>query len=203
MIILGRLYWFINWVVIAVIVSVVVLVLLRLIANQADLNPFSWSSLTLRRLTDPLIGPVRRALVGFGVDPKYAPLVTILIAILLGWFSSQLVSSIANTIAGVLTSLDKQAVVPIIGYVLYGLLSFYSLLILMRIVFSWVMVSYSNRVMRFLVNATEPMLGPLRRLVPPVGTFDISPIVAFIIVRLFQAAIAGTLLQGWQIAFFT
>jgi YggT family protein len=203
MIILERLYWFINWVVIAVIVSVVVLVLLRLIANQADLNPFSWSSLTLRRLTDPLIGPVRRALVGFGVDPKYATLVTILIAILLGWFSLQLVSSIANTIAGVLTSLDKQAVVPIIGYVLYGLLSFYSLLIFMRIVFSWVMVSYSNRVMRFLVNATEPMLGPLRRLVPPVGTFDISPIVAFIIVWLFQAAIAGTLLQGRQIVFFT
>jgi YggT family protein len=159
--------------------------------------------LTLRRLTDPLIGPVRRALAGFGVDPKYAPLVTILIAILLGWFSLQLVSSIANTIAGVLTSLGKQAVVPIIGYVLYGLLSFYSLLIFMRIVFSWVMVSYSNRVMRLLVNATEPMLGPLRRIVPPVGTFDISPIVAFIIVWLFQAAIAGTLLQGWQITFFT
>jgi YggT family protein len=57
--------------------------------------------------------------------------------------------------------------------------------------------------MRFLVNATEPMLAPLRRIVPPVGTFDISPIVAFIIVWLFQAAIAGTLLQGWQIAFFT
>ena len=203
MIILGRLYWFINWVVIAVIVSVVVLVLLRLIANQADLNPFSWSSLTLRRLTDPLIGPVRRALVGLGVDPKYAPLVTILLAILLGWVSLQIVSGMANTIAGVLTSLGRYAVVPIIGYVLYGLLSFYSLLIFMRIVFSYVMVSYSNRVMRFLVNATEPMLGPLRRIVPPVGAFDISPIVAFIIVWLLQAAIAGTLLQGWQIAFFT
>lgn len=203
MIILDRLYWLINWAVIAVIVSVVVLMLLRLIANQVDLNPFSWSSLTLRRLTDPLIGPVRRALAGFGVDPKYAPLVTILIAILLGWFSLQLVSGIANTIAGVLTSIGRQAVVPIIGYVLYGLLSFYSLLIFMRIIFSWVMVSYSNRVMRFLVNATEPMLGPLRRIVPPVGTFDISPIVAFIIVWLLQAAVAGTLLQGWQIAFFT
>jgi len=203
MIILGRLYWFINWAVIAVIVGVVVLVLLRLIANQADLNPFSWSSLTLRRLTDPLIGPVRRALVGLGVDPKYAPLVTILIAILLGWVSLQIVSGMANTIAGVLTSLGRYAVVPIIGYVLYGLLSFYSLLIFMRIVFSYVMVSYSNRMMRFLVNATEPMLGPLRRIVPPVGAFDISPIVAFIIVWLLQAAIAGTLLQGSQIAFFT
>ncbi len=202
MIILGRLYWFINSAVIAIIVAVIVLVLLRLIANQADLNPFSWSSRTIRRLTDPFIVPMRRALVGFGVDPKYAPLVAILTTILLGWFSLQLVASIANTIAGVLMSLSRHAVVPIIGYVLYGLLSFYSLLIFLRIIFSWVMVSYSNRLMRFLVNATEPMLGPLRRMVPLVGTFDISPVVAFIILWLVQAAIAGTLLHGWPIVFF-
>jgi YggT family protein len=202
MIILGRLYWFINSAVVAVIVAVIVLVLLRLIADQADLNPFSWSSRTIRRLTDPFIVPMRRALVGFGVDPKYAPLVSILTAILLGWFSLQLVASIANTIAGILMSLSRHALVPIIGYVLYGLLSFYSLLIFLRIVFSWVMVSYSNRVMRFLVNATEPMLGPLRRMVPLIGTFDISPIVAFIILWLLQAAIAGTLLHGWPIVFF-
>lgn len=203
MIILSRLYWFINSAVIAIIVTAVVVILLRLIANQADLNPFGWSSRTIRRLTDPFIAPLRRALMGFGVDPKYAPLVTVLLAVLLGWFSLQLVSSITNTLAGILFSLGKHAVVPIIGYVLYGLLSFYSLLIFIRIIFSWVMVSYSNRVMRFLVNATEPLLGPLRRIVPLVGTFDISPIVAFIIVWLFQAAIAGTLLHGWPIVFFS
>ena len=203
MTILSRLYWFINSAVIAIIVTAVVLMLLRLLANQADLNPFGWSSRTIRRLTDPFIGPVRRALMGFGVDPKYAPLVTVLLAVLLGWFSLQLVSSIANTLAGILFSLGKHAVVPIIGYVLYGFLSFYSLLIFIRIIFSWVMVSYSNRVMRLLVEATEPLLGPLRRIVPLVGTFDISPIVAFIIVWLFQAAIKGTLLNGWPTVFFS
>jgi YggT family protein len=202
MIILSRLYWFINWVVIAAILVIVALVVLRLIANQADLNPFGWSSLTIRRLTDPFIGPVRRALVGLGVDAKYAPLVTILLAILLGWFALQLVGSIANTLAGILFSLGRNAIVPIIGYVLYGLLGFYSLLIFIRIIFSWGMVSYSNRVMRFLVNSTEPLLGPLRRMVPPLGTFDISPIVAFIVLWLFQAAIGGTLLHGWPIVFF-
>jgi YggT family protein len=202
MIILERVYWFAYSLVIGVIVTVVVLVLLRLIANKADLNPFGKTSLSIRRLTDPLIGPVRRALMGFGVDPKYAPLVAILITILLGFFSLQLVASIANTMAGVVLSLGNQAVVPLIGYVLYGLLSLYSALILIRIVFSWAMVSYSNRVMRFLVNATEPLLGPLRRIVPVVGAFDISPIVAFIIVWLFQTAIAGTLLKGLQTVFF-
>jgi YggT family protein len=202
MIFLDRLFWFTTWAVISVIVAVIVLMLLRLLANQADLNPFGWSSLTIRRLTDPLISPVRRVLMGFGVDPKYSPLVTILLTVLLGWFALQLVSSIANTLGGIIFSLREHAVVPVVGYVLYGLLGFYTLLIFIRIIFSWGMVSNSNRVMRFLVNATEPMLGPLRRIVPPLGTFDISPIVAFIILWLFQSAIAGTLLRGMPLRFF-
>lgn len=202
MLILGRIYWFVNWAVIVTIIAVIVLVLLRVIANQADLNPFGWSSLTIRRLTDPFIGPIRRALMGFGVDPKYAPLVTILLVVLLGWFALQLVSTIINTVAGVIVSLGGRTFVPIIGYVLYGMVSLYILLIFIRIIFSWGMASYSNRVMRFLVNATEPMLGPLRRIVPLVGTFDISPIVAFIILWLLQSAIVGTLLRGMPIQFF-
>jgi YggT family protein len=200
--ILDRLYWFLNSAVIAVIVTVIVLILLRMIANQADLNPFGWGARTIRRLTDPLIMPVRRTLAGFGVDPKYAPFVTILLAVLLGWFLLQLVSGIANTLAGVFYSLGKHAVAPMIGYVLYGLLGFYSLLIFIRIIFAWVTVSYSNRAMRFLVNTTEPLLGPLRRMIPLAGRFDISPIVAFLIIWLFQGAVAGTLLRGWQIVFF-
>jgi YggT family protein len=199
---LTQLHWLIYQAIIIVIVAVIALVAVRLIVNKANPNPFGWTSLTIRRLTDPLIGPVRRTLVGFGVDPKYAPLVVILLTILLGWFSLQLVSSLADTIAGVLLSLGQGAMPPLIGYVLYGLLSLYSLLIFIRIIFSWVMVSYSNRLMRFLVNATEPLLGPLRRFVPLVGTFDISPIVAFIIIWLFQSAVAGTLLRGWPIHFF-
>ncbi len=202
MIIIERLYWFFTWAVITVIVAVIVLVLLRFIANQLDLNPFTWSSSTLRRLTDPLLGPVHRALMGFGADPKYAPFVTILLAVLVGWFAVQLVSSIANTLAGILTSLQLQALVPVIGYILYGLLSVYSLMIFIRIIFSWGTVGYSNRLMRFLVNATEPLLRPLRRNIPPVRNFDISPIVAFIIIWLFQAAVAGTLLRGMTVRFF-
>ena len=199
--IIGRIYLFVSWAVTLAILGTIIVVILRLVADHADLNPFGSAARTIRRLSDPLIGPVRRALMGFGIDPKYAPLVTILIAILLGWFVLQLVASIANMIAGVLLSSQKGAIVPAVGYVIYGALAFYSLLIFMRIIFSWVMISYGNRVMRFLVNTTEPLLGPLRRIVPPLGRFDISPIVAFIILWLFQAAVGGTLLRGWQIVF--
>jgi YggT family protein len=197
-----RLYWFGSWLIITAIVTTIVLMVLRLIANQLDLNPFSWSSLTIRRLTDPLIGPVRRVLMGFRVDAKYAPLVVILLAILLGWFALQLFSGLANTIAGVVFGITRGALVPLLGYVLYGLVSIYIMLILIRIIFSYGMVGYGNRVMRFLIKVTEPLLGPLRRMVPMVGMFDISPIVAFIILWILQAAIAGTLLRGMPLQFF-
>ncbi len=202
MIILERLYWFVNWALIMSIVVLIVLLVLRLIANQLDLNPFTWSSRTIRRLTDPTLGPVRRAITGAGVDQKFAPLITILLTVLLGWIALRLVTSIANTLAGVVVSVAAQAFAPAIGYVLYGLLSFYSLLIFIRIIFSWGRVSYSNRLMRLLTNATEPLLGPLRRIVPRAGMFDISPLVALIIVWLFQTAVAGTLLRGMRLVFF-
>jgi YggT family protein len=201
MIILERIYWFTTWVVIAAIVAIVVLMILRLIANQLDLNPFSWSSLTIRRLTDPFIGPMRRVLMGFGVDPKYAPLVLILLTILLGWFALQLMDGLANTLAGILYGIKRAEIVPLLGYLLYGMVSIYIMLIFIRIILSYA-VGYGNRFMRFLINITEPLLAPLRRMVPRVGMFDISPLIAFIILWILQAAIAGTLLREMPLRFF-
>ena len=194
MMIIGRIYLFLNWLVISAIVFVILLIIVRWITNAADLNPFAWTARTIRRVTDPMIQPVRRGLMSFGVDPKYSPIVTILLAVLLGWFVLQLLSGLANTLIGVLVSAQNGAAVPLIGYVLYGALGLYSLLIFVRIILSWGMMGYGNRLMRFLINVTEPLLGPLRRIIPPLGMFDISPIIAFLIIWLFQAAVAGTLL---------
>ncbi len=202
MIILGRLYWFINWLVIAFIVSVIVLVVLRLVANAANLNPFGWSSITIRRLTDPIVAPVRRAAVRLGIDQKYAPLLTVIVTIIMGWLLLQLVNGLVNTIAGLVVSIPQFAIAPVIGYILYGLLSLYILVMFVRVIFSWVSLSYRNRFMRFVVNVTEPLFAPLRRMIPPMGGFDISPIFAFLIVWLVQRAVAGTLLHGWPIVFF-
>ena len=191
-----KLSLFVEWLLATAMVFVVALVILRVIANYANLNFFGWTFVTLRRLTDPLIGPVRRALAGFRVDPKYAPLATILIVILLWWILLQVSDSILFTIAAVIFEVQQHAVRRIIGHLLLGLLKLYTLLIFIRIVFSWVMVSYSNRVMRFLFKTTEPLLAPLRRAIPPVGMFDVSCLVAFVILWVFQMAIKGTLLRG-------
>ena len=202
MIILARLHWFITWLVIAAILAVIILMVLRLVANQLDINPFSWSARTIRRLTDSIVDPIRRVLMGFRVDGKYAPLVAILLAVIVGWFVLQLITSITNTIAGIMLSVHEQAFAATVGYVLYGLVGFYTLLMFIRIILSWGRANYRSGLMRFLVNVTDPLLLPLRRVVPPVGMFDISPIVAFIILWLIQTAIAGTLLRGFPLQFF-
>ena len=194
--IIARTVWFITTAVEVTIAAVILLMIVRLIADAMDLNPFAWASRTIRRLSDGLVIPVRGGLRGFGADPKFAPLVVILISILLGFFVLQLVTAVAVTIAGVIESAQLGAFFWVLGFILYGLLTIYSLLILIRVIFSWAMLSYSNRIMRFLIDVTEPLLGPLRRVVPMLGRFDISPIVAFLILLLFQAAVVGTLLRG-------
>ncbi|HEY0367001.1 MAG TPA: YggT family protein, partial [Pyrinomonadaceae bacterium] len=150
----------------------------------------------VRRLSDGFVVPVRGGLRGYGIDTKFAPLVVILIVILAGYFLLQLVGTVAAMVEGIIESARSGAVFRIIGFIINGLISIYILFIVIRIIFSWGRLSYTNRVMRFLVDVTEPLLGPLRRTIPPLGWLDISPLVAILILVLFQTAVTGTLLSG-------
>jgi YggT family protein len=188
------LIWLIVWyLIIGAIVGVIVLVLARVTVNYADMNPFSRTALNVRQFSDPLVNPVRRILISYGLDQKLAPFVTILIAILIGWLMLEAVGAVVFTVRGLLTSLQRGAIRPLIGYLLFGVLAVYTLCIVARIILSWGM-SYGNPTMRFLVRITEPILGPFRRIIPPLGMFDISPIIVLLILQLFQRAIAGVLI---------
>jgi YggT family protein len=191
---LGLLYLIIWYVVVLTIVGLIALIALRVIVNQADLNPFGWFAMSVRRWTDPLISPIRRALGRSGLDPKYAPLVAILLGLLFGYFALEFVENVLFMLNGVIVSVGAGAPLRLIGYLLYGVLAIYTLLIFMRIVLSWGL-SQTNPLMRFLLRATDPVLLPFRRLIPPVGMFDISPIIVIFLLQLFQSAVQGTLLR--------
>ncbi len=57
------------------------------------------------------------------------------------------------------------------------------------------MVSPHNRLLHFLIRATEPVLGPFRRVIPPMGFFDLSPLVVLFLLDLLQRAVFATLLR--------
>jgi len=205
MLVTRSLFLFFTWGVTAIIVAAIVLIVARSVVNYLDVNPFSWLAITLRRATEPVLAPVRAVLIGFRLDPKVAPFIAVILIIVTGYLVVLVVGSVLNTVAGVLYATSQGllgAPVAIIGYLLFGFLSLYTLAIFIRIIFSWVGMSYANPLMRLFFIMTEPLLGPLRRTVPAVGMFDISALVAFLILWLCKAAVAGTLLRGWPVEFF-
>ena len=184
----------IYYVITTIVVGIVFLVLLRFIVDVMDLNPFSWTKITVRRYSDPLVNPVRRGLLRWGLDQRLAPLVTILIAVLVGWFLWRLIADVLFTVNGIITSVLSGAPVKLVGYVLFGILGIYGLLIAIRIIFSWGL-DYGSRLMRFLIRVTEPVLAPARRMIPTIGMFDISPIVVILLLQLLQSAVTGMLIR--------
>jgi YggT family protein len=185
---------FVWYAIATVILVIIALMLARLILNKADLNPFSRPVIMVRRWTDPMVNPVRRPLVQAGISPNVTPLVVILIAILLGYFASRFIGTVLYTVRGLIRSVTFGDPISLVGYVIFGVLAMYSLMIFARIIISWG-VGPHNRLLHFLIRATEPVLGPFRRIIPPLGVFDISPIIVLLLLDLFQRAVAATLLR--------
>jgi YggT family protein len=197
--IVERIFWFLESATMGIMVALIVLMLIRLIVDGADLNPFGATYRNVRRLSDPFVAPARGFLRQFFADPKYAPIIVIVVVILTELLAWNLLGTLFQMVQGITWALRMGSLPALLGFVFHGLISIYILMIFLRVIFSMAMVSYTNRLMRFLFHTTEPLLGPLRKRVPPVGRWDISPIVAFIILWLLQAAISATLLRGVRI----
>ena len=195
--IIGRIFWFLESAAIGIMVAFIVLMIIRLIVDKADLNPFGSTYRTVRRLSDGFVAPVRGLLREFHADPKYAPIVVIVVIILTGLLLFNLLGTLSQMVQGIVWALRTGSLPALLGFVFHGLISIYILMIFVRVILTMAMVTYMNRVMRFLVDTTEPLLGPVRKRTPLIqGRWDISPIVAFIILWLLQAAISATLLRG-------
>ena len=70
----------------------------------------------------------------------------------------------------------------IVVSVLYILLEAYLIVVLIRVVFSWVSPRPTNPVSRLAWSLTEPVLGPIRRALPPMSGIDLSPLVVWLVV---------------------
>lgn len=80
-------------------------------------------------------------------------------------------------------------------FVLQLLFELYGMALLVRILFEWIRVPYSSRVMRFLWDITEPLLAPIRRVLPTFGGLDFSPLVVFFLLNFVQRLVF--MMLGW------
>jgi YggT family protein len=76
--------------------------------------------------------------------------------------------------------------------ILVLLLQVFELALLARIILSWFPnVDRSNPIIQFLFDITEPVLKPIRDMLPPGGMFDFSPLVVFLIIQVLTTVLRG------------
>ena len=75
------------------------------------------------------------------------------------------------------------------------LIQIYNILIIARVLASWVIRNPYNRLYHFLLTITEPVLGPLRRILPPMMGLDFSPIIAFFLLDLLSHLLSNLLIS--------
>ena len=184
--------WLVIWGAFAIFL---VAMLLRLIFNFSDPNPFGSVGrfgFRVRKLTEKWVYPAARLLATYGVNTKYAPLITIFIGFLFTFFTSQIVGNLFFIIDGLTTGVALGDPKMIVGFLIYALLSILVLFIFIRFLSSW-FVFTKNTFLGFVRRVTDPIIIPVQKLIPPVGMFDFSAMIVLIVINLLQSAVLGIL----------
>ncbi len=129
------------------------------------------------RITSPLVVPLRRLLPSIGrLDTS-----TVLVAYALQYLTILVLVAISGRVVAtgpiLITTIIELAILS---------LNLFFFVILIKIILSWVAPHTHNPATALLSTMAEPVLRPFRRIIPPIGGFDISPIFAII---LLQAAV--------------
>lgn len=175
-------YSIVNLIIDTVATLLAALLLLRFWMQAVRVRPpFSLGQLIFK-LTDWLVPPLRRVLPGWGGLDWASLLGAILIALL----------SVAIEL-GVRSAFSGEAwlllsLLTLIHWVAYGFIG----LIVIEVIFSWV---NPDAPLAPLVRAlNDPLMRPLRRVIPPIAGVDLSPIVAFLLLRIILFATDNLLL---------
>ena len=87
--------------------------------------------------------------------------------------------------------------IPIVSLVIYYGISFIILAMFVRAVASWFRIDERYAIIRFLARITDPFIDPVRRIVPPMGMFDMSFFIAWFMLRTVQVLLLQGLPMGW------
>jgi YggT family protein len=148
------------------------ILLLRFWMQAVRVRPPSSISQFMFQLTDWLVKPLRRVLPGVG-GYDWSSLAGAFLVALLSTFIHLWIAS-APLFPGVLV----LALLSLLQWILYGFMG----LILIEVIFSWV---NPHAPLAPLIGAlTDPLMRPLRRIIPLVGSIDLSPLVAFLLLRI-------------------
>ena len=153
-------------------------VILRLLLQLARADFYNPISQAMVKATNPLLLPLRRLIPPLGkVDT--ASLVLALIGQLIAMVSILL-----------LFGAGLPNIVTLLGWAVIGCVALtvniYFFAIIINIILSWVAPGSHHPAAVLLYQLTEPVMQPFRKLIPPMGGIDLSPILVFLSISVVQ-----------------
>lgn len=146
------------------------------------ISPFSAIARFFRRFVDPLLKPMETMIVRRGGQPQQAPFYAFMTVIVGGIALLYLLRFLAGMYVQLRVGMSSPGR---FGLVLIGwTLNFLTLALIVRVVSSWLPVSPFSKWIRWSYVSTEWFMGPLRRVIPPFGQIDLSPLVAYFLLRI-------------------
>lgn len=168
------------------------LCLLDWAVRKRYINPFSGLARFLRSTVDPFIAPIERRVVRAGGQPAAAPWWALAFAVIASILLVTILSFLRNQIAMAAFAMYGGPA-GIYRLLLSWTIAFLRIALLVRVISSWLPVSPFAWWVRWSYGATEWMLRPLRSVVPTLGAFDITPIVAYFLVGI----VGGLLMRAF------
>lgn len=156
------------------------------------INPFgAWPRL-VRKLSDPVLLPLERRVIRAGGSPQDAPLW--LVGLVIG--GGLLLLSLTHWLIGMAANMSMLAGGgPRVWLRVVVSAAFTVLMaaILIRVIASWLGIGAYNRWMRPVHALTSWLIDPIRRILPPFGMFDFSPMVAWLVLYVVRGLVLGML----------
>jgi YggT family protein len=185
----------VAWLIFGVTLALVTLLLLRILVNWIGSNPFAWVPYNLKRVTEPLVRPLRQPFVGQYMRFDLLPLVAAALILFTGLFTSDMIWRISGLLGVLFYTIEYSLVTQgfLLAWFITVLGTLYEAAIFVRILLPWFGVGYGSRLLRFLFKITEPVLRPIRRLLSrflSVSMFDFTPIIALLLVRFITGILA-------------
>ncbi|MGJ8518239.1 YggT family protein [Carnimonas bestiolae] len=100
------------------------------------------------------------------------------------------VKVIALLLTGALTSGIGPVLIAAVAGVILILLQLYWYALILMVVMSWIAPQDNHPAPMLIRQLTEPVMAPLRRIIPPLGMLDLSPIVAFLLINVLQYGVS-------------
>jgi YggT family protein len=187
------LYTIIRTVVIVALAYAAVVAVTHWAVRSRRINPFgSWPRF-VRRVSDPLLQPLERRVISAGGNPQNTPLWLLVAVIASGLVLMSLAAWLVDAVVRLRLMVEGG---PRLWLATLVSLMFTVLMaaILIRVIASWLGIGPYRRWMRPVMALTNWLIDPIRRILPPFGMLDFSPMVAWLVLYVVRGFVMGLLL---------